>query len=210
MSDVVPADKFSRLPERYQRRAREIATRVSEIEALCRPASSQEVGAELKRLRRHFLPQPDTDVAAMAEGYRSSCRDLPAWAISEAANDYLDGRVDGHTGRYMPVCAEFAKRAREILIPFMSERSALRVEASKLIERAQDDHRRHLIDMERQDPAVRQRVSALVEKVTIGAAKKQSLPHGTLDEQKRRRLDAFRKPVPFKSKIDQTKIGRGE
>jgi len=208
MGDVVQTDKFSRLPERYQRRAREIAIRVSEIDALCSPATPEAIGAELKRMRRQLLPQPGIEDADMAKGYLDACRDLPEWALSEAANDYLGGKVDNHTGRYMPLCAEFAKRARLILMPFLSERAGLRAEASKLIERAADEARRDRIAIERSDPAVKARVAALTEKVTKGAAKKQALTHSGLDAEKQRRMDALRKPVPFKSKIDQTRIGR--
>ena len=51
-------------------------------------------------------------------------------------------------------------------------------------------------------------VALILSLVTIGAAKKQSLTHTGLDAEKQRRLDALKKPVPFKSKIEQTKIGR--
>jgi hypothetical protein len=208
MGDVVQVDKFSRLPERYQRRAREIASRVSEIDALCSPATSEAIGSELKRMRRQLLPQPGIEDADMAKGYLDACRDLPEWALAEAANDYLGGKVDNHTGRYMPLCAEFAKRARSILMPFLAERAGLRTEASKLVERATDEARRDRIAVEKSDPAVKARVATLVEKVTKGAAKKLSLTHTGIDDDARRRMDVLRKPVPFKSKIDQTKIGR--
>ena len=208
MVDLVPADKFARLPERYQRRARQIAERVGEIDALCAPASADEIGAELKRLRGQLRPQPDTDVRQMAEGFRDSCRDLPAWAISEAANDFLDGRIENHTGQYMPTCAEFAKRGREVMRPLLAERHSLRIEAEKLFERATDDHRRHLVEMERQDPAVRNRVAELVASVTAGLPKPVSTKHVGIAEDSRRRLDAHRKPREFVSKISQTKIGK--
>lgn len=208
MGDVVQLDRFSKLPERYQRRAREIASRVSEIEALFSPASSEAIGAELKRMRRQFRPQPDTEPADMAKGFLEACRDLPEWALSEAANDFLGGRVDNHTGQFMPTCAEFAKRARAVLIPFLSERSALRTEAERLVERAADEARRDRLAIERADPAVKARVAALTEKITKGAAKKQALTHRAIDQASQTKMDALRRPVPFKSKIDQTKIGR--
>lgn len=210
MGDVVPLDKFSRLPERYQHRARDIAQRVSEIDALCRPAASEDIGDALKRLRRHFRPQPDTEARDMAEGFRDACRDLPAWAISEAANDFLAGRVPNHTGQFMPTCAEFAIRARSILMPFLAERSSLRTEAEKLIDRAEDDRRRHLIEMERQDPAVKARVAAMVEAATTGTANRAALTHRGLSDEAQARIDALKKPRQFVSKIGETKIGKGE
>lgn len=201
MRDLLPADKFAKLPERYQRRAREIAARVSEIDSLCRSASVSEIGDSIKRMRRQFRPQPDTEDREMTAGFRDACSDLPAWALSEAANDFLAGRVENHTGQFMPTCAEFAKHARSVVLPFMAERSSLRVEASKLVERAEDDHRRHLIDIERQDPAVRQRVAELAEDFAAGAPKRQSVTHLGLSEQQQSRLDALKKPRSFTSKI---------
>lgn len=210
MADLVPADKFSRLPERYQNRARTIAARVSEIDTtLGRSATSEEIVDALKRLRRQFRPQPDTEARDMAEGFRDACRDLPAWALSEAASDFLNGRVDNHTGQFMPTCAEFAKRARSILLPFLAERSALRTEAEKLLERAEDDRRRHIIEMERQDPAVKARVSALVEATTVGTPKRGRLTHQGLSEEAQARIDALKKPRQYASKIGETKIGKG-
>jgi hypothetical protein len=210
MTDVVPADKFARLPERYQRRAREIAERVSQIDELCRIATPDEIGTELKRLRGQLRPQPETDVRDMAEGFRFACRDLPAWAISEAANDFLDGRVSNHTGQYMPTCAEFAVRARSILLPFLAERSSLRTETEKQVERATDDARRHQVEMQRQDPAVKARVAALVADATAGIPKRQRLTHRGLSEQAQARIDLLKQHREFVSKIGETKIGMGK
>lgn len=208
MGDVVQMDKFTRLPERYQRRAREISARVSDIDALCAVSTSEAIGAELKRMRRQLRPQPDTEPAEMAKGFLEACRDLPEWAISEAVNDFLAGRVDNHTGQFMPTCAEFAKRARLIVLPFLSERAALRTEASKIIERAADDARRDQIAIERASPNVRLRVQALTEIITKGTAKKQAITHQDIDPERQRRLDALKKVRPFVSKISETKIGR--
>ncbi|WP_192258630.1 hypothetical protein [Mesorhizobium caraganae] len=209
MSDLITADKFSALPERYQRRAREIAARVSEIDVLCRPAPAQDIGAELKRLRGHLRPQPDTEARDMASGFKDACRDLPSWAISEAANDFLGGRVDSHTGQFMPTCAEFAKRARHIMTPFLAELSSLRIEASKLIERAMDDERRHQIEIERQNPAVRRRVADLAQAFTAGAPKPGGLKHSGLSAEAQSRLDALKKPRQIISKIGHSKQGEG-
>lgn len=208
MGNVVQLDKFSRLPERYQRRARAIAERVSEIDGLIAPADPVKVGETAVRMFRQFREQPGVDYENMGAEYREACRDLPEWALSEAANDFLAGRVDNHTGQFMPTCAEFAKRARLILTPFLAELSALRSEAEKLINRAEDDARRHKIEIERQDPAVRRRVAELSAGIKAGASKKLGLTHRGISPDRQRQLDALRKPVPFKSKIDQTKIGR--
>lgn len=208
MSSLIPSDIFCRLPERYQRRAREIAVRVQEIDALMAPCSKDDVRDAAVRLRRQLRPQPDIDPANLADEFKAACRDLPAWALSEAANDFLAGRVENHTGQFMPTCAEFAKRARAIVTPFLSERLSLRTEASKLFERAEDDHRRHLIEMEKQDPSVKARVAHLTEKAFAGFPKKQALTHRGLDADAQARLDALRKPRSFQSKLEQTKIAR--
>lgn len=208
MTELVPVDKFSRLPERYQRRAREIDARVGSINAELRHCSTDEIGETLKRMRRHFRPQPDTEPREMAEGFKDACRDLPAWAISAAANAFLAGRVGNHSGQFMPTCAEFAKRAREEISPLLSEHLSLRIEASKLIERAEDDHRRHLIEMEKQDPAVKARVSQLTVAAFSGLPTKQVTKHRGLSDETRAGLDALRKPRSFTSKIDHTKIAR--
>lgn len=207
MSDVVPSDRFSMLPERYQRRAREIATRVGEIDALIRPAGKEAVRDAVIRLRCQLRPQPDTAAKDMASEFVTACADLPEWSISEAANDFLAGRVENHTGQFMPTCAEFAKRAREIIRPFLVERASLRTEAEKLVERAADDARRHRIEMERQDPAVRARVAKLHADAIAGAPKRQALTHTGLSEDRQKRLDAFKvKREPEASKLLETRI----
>lgn len=207
MSDVVPSDRFSALPERYQRRAREIAARVGEIDNLIRPAGKEAVRDAVIRLRCQLRPQPDTAAQDMAAEFVTACTDLPEWAISEAANDFLAGRVDNHTGQYMPTCAEFAKRAREIIRPFLVERSSLRIEAEKLVERATDDARRHRIEMERRDPAVRARVAKLHMDAIAGAPKRQALTHTGLSEDRQKRLDALKvKREPQQSKLLETRI----
>lgn len=208
MSEIVPTDVFARLPERYQRRARQIADRVKDIDATLVPAAALEIGDELKRMRRHFRPQPDTEPAEMARGFRDACADLPVWAISEAAADFLAGRVDSHTGQFMPTCAEFAKRARSIMLPLLSERSALRVEAEKLLERAADDDRRARIQIERQDPKVRARVEALVGSAMKGAPAITAPKRMQLTDDDVRKMDAFRKPRELPSKVADTKLAR--
>ena len=51
MGDLVPADIFERLPERYRRRAREISIRVSEIDALLRRCDTGALRDAAVRLR---------------------------------------------------------------------------------------------------------------------------------------------------------------
>jgi len=208
MSDIVPADVFSKLPERYQRRAREIAARVGEIDALLVPCRVDAIRDVAGRLLGQLRFQPDADAREFASEFKRACADLPEWALSEAANDFLAGRVDNHTGQFMPTCAEFAKRARSIMTPFLSEQASLRVEASKLVERAADDHRRHIIEMERQDPAVRQRVEAIIADARLGAPKLAAPRRQGLTDDKRAALDAMRKPRPFTSKIGHTPAKR--
>lgn len=60
----------------------------------------------------------------------------------------------------------------------------------------------------RQRPLRRHRLAELSANVQAGASKKLGLTHRGIDPEKQRQMDALRKPVPFKSKIDQTKIGR--
>lgn len=209
-TDIIPFDRIARLPEQYQRRAHEIAKRVSEIDALFPPCAVDDIRDAVLRLRGQFRPQPDTDPNELAAEFKAACRDLPAWAISEAANDFLGGRVENHTGQFMPTCAEFAKRARQILTPFLAERAALRTEASKLVERAADDRRRHLIDMERQNPAVRERVQHLFEQAVAGIPKSRNpiLPSG--GGEAKARLDVYRRPRAEASKLAETRIVKGK
>jgi hypothetical protein len=191
----------AKLPERYRIRGEEIRTRVDAITGLLAPCKVDAIRDAVIRLRSQFRPQPDTDAEALATGYVGACRDLPEWSLSEAANDFLAGRVDGHTGQFMPTCAEFAKRARWIITPFMAELSSLRVEASKLFERAADDQRRHVIEMERQSPAVRRRVADLASAFSAGSTKSQGAAHQGLSNERQARIDAFKKPRQFVSKI---------
>lgn len=209
MHDLVAKHDFDKLSERYRDRARAIRARVAEIDGLMVPCQPQDVRAAVVRMAGQFRDQPDIDHADMAGEFLAASRDLPAWAVSEAASDFLAGRVDNHTGQFMPTCAEFAKRARAIMMPLLAERAALRAEGSKLVERATDDHRRHLVEMERQDPVVRSRVAALAEAVTTGAAKRQGLPHLGLNEGEQKRIDALKRPRQEISKLEQTKIVKG-
>ncbi|MBT1154346.1 hypothetical protein J1C56_01945 [Aminobacter anthyllidis] len=210
MTDLIAKDAFDRLPEQYRKRAREIAARVRDIDAVLKPCEPAKIGEAVVRMFRQFRDQPGVDHADMAAEYRTACFDLPEWAVSEAANDFLAGRVENHTGQFMPTCAEFARRARHILTPILAERSALRVEAGKLVERAEDDRRRHLIELERHDPNVRDRVAALAESAAAGGLKRGALTHTGLSAEKQSRLDALKRPRSFESKITTTRIGKGE
>lgn len=210
MSEIIPFDKYSRLPERYQQRAHQIAERVSEIDALCRPCEPKAIGDAVLRMFRQFREQPGADYAELGNEFRAACRDLPEWAVSEAANDFLAGRVENHTGQFMPTCAEFARRARDVMVPYLSERSALRTEASKLFERAVDDARRAAIEIERSDPAVQARVAALYVKVTKGMPVPSKPLHGLMTPEKRAAIDAIKKPRQFVSRIAETRIGKSE
>lgn len=204
-ADIVPRNIYARLPERYRIRAEEIKRRVDAIDGLIAPCRPEAIRDAVVRLRGQFLPQPGTEAETLATEYLAACRDLPEWALSEAAGDFLGGRVDDHTGLFMPTCAQFAKRARSILVPFLSERTGLRIEATQLLARAEDDQRRHLIDMERQDPAVRRRVAGMVDAFSAGSSKPQGLPHLGLNEKEQARIDALKKPRQFVSKIGHTK-----
>lgn len=210
MTEIIPFDKYSRLPERYQQRAHQIAERVSEIDALCRPCEPKAIGDAVLRMFRQFREQPGADYAELGNEFRAACRDLPEWAVSEAANDFLAGRVENHTGQFMPTCAEFARRARDVMVPYLSERSALRTEASKLFERAADDARRAAIEIERSDPAVQARVAALYAKVTKGMPVPSKPLHSLMTPEKQAALDALKKPRQFASRIAETRIGKSE
>lgn len=200
MADLVPTGN-ERLPERYQRRAIQIAERVREIDALCQRCDAAQIGEALKRMRKQFRPQPDTEARDMAEGFREACSDLPGWAVSEAANDFLAGRVPNHTGQFMPTCAEFARRAREIISPFLSERASLRIEAEKLVHRWQEEERQNRIAIERADPAVRKRAEAILAQAKLGQPKVLPARSKGIEPGTQSRLDALKKPRPFVSKI---------
>ena len=211
MSDLVPEDIFDRLPERYRLRARQIKARIAEINPLLMPCEINAIRDAGARLHGQLRPQPDIDIGQYAAEFRQACSDLPEWAISEATNDYLAGRVENHTGQFMPTCAEFARHARSIVRPFAAERAGLRNEAERLFQRAEDDRRRELIAIERSDPSVRKRVAAMVRKATAGAAViSTDHRHAGTDDETQARLDAMkRQPAESKSKISQSRIAKG-
>lgn len=210
MAEILQFDQFARLPERYRERARQIAQRVAEIDALCRPCEPRAIGDAVLRMFRQFREQPGADYAELGNEYRGACRDLPEWAVSEAANDFLAGRVENHTGQYMPTCAEFARRAREIIVPFLAERSALRSEADKLVERAEDEARRNFIAIERANPVVKARVAKLHEQIVTGMPKRVALQGHSMTPERQAAIDALKKPREFVSRIAETKLGKGD
>ncbi len=211
MHDLVPKDIFDRLPEQYRRRARQIAARVAEIDRLLEPGKPIAVRDAALRICGQLRPQPEIKVDEFAAEFRAACADLPEWVVSEAANDYLAGRVENHTGQFVPTCAEFARHARSIVRPFAAERAGLRNEAERLFQRAEDDRRRELIAIERADPSVRKRVAAMVRKATAGASViSTDHRHGGTDDETQARLDALkRQPAEPKSKISQSRIAKG-
>jgi hypothetical protein len=210
MADLVSQDIFDRLPERYQRRAREISARVGELKALLKRCDIPAIVDAAVRLQGQLRWQPETDHESFGSEFKTSCADLPEWAISEAANDFLAGRVDNHTGQFMPTCAEFARHARLIIRPFHAEMSILRREAEQLFERAEDERRRQIIELERQDPNQRRRIRAMIDEAVKGSAKQISaIPHTPIDEKTQAQLDALKLPQrDHVSKIPQTKAGR--
>lgn len=201
MSDLVSADQLSRLPDRYRQRASEISSRVKTIAALMAPADRDAVIAAVVRMAKQFRGQPDEDQAEIGKEFLAACSDLPGWAVSEAANDFLAGRVPNHTGQFMPTCAEFARRAREIISPFLSERASLRIEAEKLVERWQEEERQNRIAIERADPAVRKRAEAILAQAKLGQPKQIPPRSKGIQPETQSRLDALKKPRPFVSKI---------
>lgn len=210
MHDLIEQDQFDRLPERYRQRARDIAYRVGEIDRLLQRCQSPAIMEAAIRLRGQLRPQPGIEIADFADEFRQACADLPEWAISEATNDYLGGKIENHTGQYMPTCAEFARHARSIVAPFLGERAGLRREAEKLFERAEDERRRAEIAVERARPGHREWVRNLARSVTVGAPLIGSKPHNP-DPEMQARIDALKvKREPPPSKLDQTSIVRGE
>ncbi len=210
MSELIPQDIFDQLPEQFRIRARQIKARVAEIDRLLLPCQVSDIRDAAVRLRGQLRPQPDTVVATFAEEFKLACADIPAWAIAEAVNDFHGGRVEGHTGQFMPTCAEFARHARSIVAPFAGERVIIRREAKQLFSRAEDERRRQIIALERQDPNQRQRVRAMIDAALKGAPKAfGSNPHTEIDKDMQARLDALKLPRPEPvSKIPQTKAGR--
>jgi len=209
MADLVPNDIFERLPERYQRRARDIATRVSELNLLLKRCDLIAIVDAATRLQGQLRWQPETDHEAFGTEFRVACEDLPEWAVSEATNDFLAGRVTNHTGQFMPTCAEFARHARSVVLPFLTEMSILRREAEQLFERAEDERRRDQIAIERARPGHREWVRQLAKSVTAGAPVISSRTHSRVDQDTQARLDALKaKRGEPESKLSQTSIVR--
>ncbi|OAP40653.1 hypothetical protein AU381_01725 [Sinorhizobium glycinis] len=211
MSELVTGEVFNRLPERYRNRARQIAARVAEIDAVLARAQPTAVGDAVLRLRSQLRPQPDIALTEVASEFRVACSDLPEWAISEAANDYLAGRVENHTGQFMPTCAEFARHARSIIRPFIAERASLKNEAERLLQRAEDEARRNRMELERADPKMKERIADLVSSVRAGAVKAHNgQPHQGITDDTRQKLDALRKPRPDQpSRLFETRVVKG-
>ncbi len=209
MHDLIEQDKFDRLPPQYRQRARDIAYRVGEIDRLLKRCQPPAIMDAAIRLRGQLRPQPGIEIADFAEEFRQACADLPEWAISEATNDYLGGRIENHTGQFMPTCAEFAKHARSIVAPFVGERAGLRREAEKLFERAEDERRRAEIAVQRAKPGHREWVRNLAKSVSAGAPRIASKPH-TASPEMQERIDALKvKRDEPPSKLAQTSIVRG-
>ena len=197
MAVLVPADMFERLPERCRRRAKEIAARVAEIDVLLRRCDTDALRDAAVRLRGQLRPQPDVEMADFAREFRTACADLPEWAVSEATNDFLAGRVENYTVQFMPTCAEFARHARAIIAPFIGEKNGLRNEAERLFKRAEDDARRAALAVERADPA--------------GAALPvTSRTHTGITAEAQSEMDKLRIRRPRVSKLQDTRLVKGK
>ena len=210
MRDLIAQEVFDRLPEQFRVRARQIAERVAEIDRLLQPCSIDSIREAGRRLHGQLRPQPEINIEDYAREFKIACADLPDWAVSEATNDFLAGRVENHTGQFMPSCAEFARHARSIISPFVVERSIIGREAKNLITRAEDQRRRDVIALERQDPKHIERIRELKDRVLKGAPRTLvAVPHSQLDAETQARLDALKRPRSEPaSKIPQTKAGR--
>lgn len=209
MADVISKDIFDRLPERYQRRAREIASRVAELKRLMARCDVTAIADAAGRLQGQLRWQPETDHEAFGAEFKTACADLPEWAVSEATNDFLAGRVENHTGQYMPTCAEFARHARTIVAPFLSEMSILRREAEHLFVRAEDERRRAVIALQRADPAVKNRVKQMMTAARAGAPVVLGSVKTAITDETQEKLDALKKKPEFRSKIHETRLGKG-
>lgn len=211
MLEIVSQDIFDRLPERYRRRAREIGARVAEIDALLQPCNTGAIRDAALRLCGQLRPQPDVKIEEFADEFRLACSDLPEWVVSEATNDFLAGRVENHTGQFMPTCAEFARHARSIVSPFIGEKYGLRNEAERLMERAEDEARRAAIAIERADPGVQERVRCMLAKAKAGAP---VLPTGRahigISQDARAEMDKYRRRTEHVSKLADTPAVKGK
>lgn len=211
MADLIPSDVFNRLPERYQRRAREISGRVSELRVLLARCDAEAIADAAGRLQGQLRWQPETDHEAFGREFKIACCDLPEWAVSEATNDFLAGRVANHTGQFMPSCAEFARHARSIVAPFVGEMSGLRNEAERLFERAEDEARRTAIAIERADPVVRGRIRALLAAAKAGAPLAvNGRSHAAPLPEVQAEMDKLRVRRPHLSKLLDTRLVKGK
>ncbi len=211
MADLIPSDEFNRLPERYQRRAREISARVGELRTLLARCDVATIADAAGRLQGQLRWQTETDHEAFGREFRAACADLPEWAVSEATNDFLAGRVENHTGQFMPTCAEFARHARAIIAPFIGEKNGLRNEAERLFERAEDDARRAALAVERADPAVKARVRGLLAAAKAGAPLPvTSRTHTGITAEAQSEMDKLRVRRPQVSKLEDSRLVKGK
>lgn len=211
MTDLIEQDKFDRLPEKYRRRARAIGDRLKEIKGVLLPCDTSAIRESAIRLRGQLLPQPEMEMESFADEFRLACSDLPEWAIFEATNDFLGGKVSNHHGRYMPTCAEFAIHARSIVYPFAAEGRSLQNEAARLVQRAEDEARRDFIAIQRMDPAVRARVKEMVSNAVAGAPEpRRDQRHLGVSPEAHAEMDKLRQRRAHISKLTETRIVKGK
>ena len=202
MSDLILSPEIQALPKFYQDRAKEIARRYAEINRTLMPCTVSEIGDAMIRMKAQFLPQVDAGGKMVSDAYKLGCKDLPGWAISEAANDFLSGLVENHEGKFLPTSAEFCKRVRSIIMPLKREQDSLQREAMNMVRRWEDEKRLAEIERSRRDPEVQKRVQELMDqsRQTVSRQSKRIAPKQITDEH-RNSIQQFKKPRKIISKL---------
>lgn len=78
-----------------------------------RPASDAALTKPLAKLFAAFFTADAGDMVDLRMAvYFEGLRGVPLFAVEAAVREYLSGQVAGHDGRFLPTCAEVARRAR--------------------------------------------------------------------------------------------------
>lgn len=101
-----------------------LQARRDDIVAGLTPATRAEIGRLVAYVRTLLPAQGNDDPELVVNGYISILSGLPLWALDQACNDFLKGRVPDHK-TFAPTCDQIAARARSLVSRFESEIAAI-------------------------------------------------------------------------------------
>ncbi|HZH50280.1 MAG TPA: hypothetical protein VEZ16_00210 [Microvirga sp.] len=135
------------VPSEDERRV--MLARVEALDAALVRATEAEIGRMVSSLRAAFPAQGATDPASATltvKLFMSALAVYPAWAISEACRRVLEGRAGINTA-FAATPAQMAEICREIVAPFLEERSKITsVLTAKVYSLPTEEERRRVAD----------------------------------------------------------------